>query len=81
MSKLIPIVVALSLVIGVSMMLMIPTMTIPVSGQTEGEQCTVFRPDLFPDSSGKEVCCPEGQVWSTVHPGPGTYWDCEPVNP
>ena len=41
----------------------------------------VFRPDLFPDSSGKEVCCPEGQVWSTVHPGPGTYWDCEPVNP
>jgi hypothetical protein len=37
-SKLIPIVVALSLVIGVSMMLMIPTMTIPVSGQTEGEQ-------------------------------------------
>jgi hypothetical protein len=70
-------VVALISVIGVSMVLIIPTTTILVSGLREGEQCTVFPADLFPDSSG-ERCCPEGQVWETEHAGPGTYWDCEP---
>ena len=77
MSKLIPIGVALISEIGMSMVLMILTTTIPVSGLREGEQCTVFPADLFPDSSG-ERCCPEGQVWETEHAGPGTYWDCEP---
>jgi hypothetical protein len=76
-SKLIPTVAALILVVGMSMVLMIPTTTIPVSGLREGEQCTVFPADLFPDSSG-ERCCPEGHVWETEHAGPGTYWDCEP---
>jgi hypothetical protein len=76
-SNLTPIVVVLISVIGMSMVLMIPTTTIPVTGLREGEQCTVFPADLFPDSSG-ERCCPEGQVWETEHAGPGTYWDCEP---
>lgn len=63
------------------MMSIISTTTIPVSGQREGKQCTVFPPDLWPGSSGKEECCPEGQVWSFSHGAPGTYWDCEPDNP
>jgi hypothetical protein len=78
-SNLIPIVIALISVIGMSMILVIPTTTIPVRGLTEGEQCTEFPPDLFPGSSGEPECCPEGQVWETQHPGPGTYWGCEPV--
>ena len=81
MSNLTPIVIVLISVIGVSMMSIISTTTIPVSGQREGEQCVIFPPDLFPGSSGKEECCPEGQVWSTSHASPGTYWDCEPDNP
>jgi hypothetical protein len=77
LSKLIPIMVVLISVIGVSMMLIIPTTTILVSGLREGEQCTVFLADLFPDSTG-ERCCPAGHVWKTEHAGAGTYWDCEP---
>jgi hypothetical protein len=89
-SKLIPIVVALMSVVGVSMMLIIPTTTIPVSGSGIGEQCRHFPVNTNNDGSGsfnptepyrfEERCCPEGQVWQWDHPGPSNgYWDCEPA--
>jgi hypothetical protein len=76
-SKLIPIVIALILVIGVSMMLIIPTTTNPVSGQSASIQCRLFDdPDRLVRSH--EICCPEGQVWELgvgVNKGE-TYWKC-----
>jgi hypothetical protein len=82
-SKLIPIVIALILVIlviGMSTVLIMPTTPIPVSGQ-EGKQCRdVLIGD--PDQAHRiEECCPEEHNWEYEHPGPGRYWACELSNP
>ena len=80
MSILIPIVIALILVIGVSTMIIISTTTIPVSGQI-GERCRdVPIGNPIGEHTFQKECCPEGHHWECEHLG-RFYWDCVPGNP